>query len=571
VAAQNYRGRYGRDPPPNFDHWYNFARLHDSLVIDDFDNIYNDVLPFWSLPPVKIRGRTFEAIANPWNNIGGIMIRGGTVMVCAGTPATHNWMMNGTAEMIKPFAQWLPDMDLAFNLNDEGRVAIPHESFQPILQTAIETFRAPTSTGQTFSPFYFRNWPPIPENPISMTRFFERSWHPTWSEFGSTTCPPDSPARNHYSWDFSRTNPSYLSPHTYHTYLSNYSLSFSTCHQPDLAHLHGLHMSPAAFKGTYNLVPVFSQSKAGGFNDIRYPSAWNYVGRESTIYAPDNTYPDPPFSKKERTLFWRGGTTEGVSAFETGSWQGMARQRMVWLFENANDKDAVGHVIHLPTKSRISSPEGESTYSPIFVRPSTFNSHLNTNISLHIPTSISRCADSSCNTQHREFSAGRYRPIDFQEHWRYKYLLDMDGAGFSGRFLPFLQSGSVVLKMGVVREWWEGRVWAWRDFVPLDIRGHEVGGVVAFLGGWWRSADAAKVARMNQGASDDDDDGRSQDDASGWFVPPRDDLAQAIARQGQHTANTMLRKVDMEIYMFRLLLEWGRVVDDNRDQLGWRE
>jgi len=332
-------------------------------------------------------------------------------------------------------------------------------------------------------------------------------------------------------------------------------------------------MSPAAFKGTYDLVPVFSQSKAGGFNDIRYPSAWNYVGRERTIYAPNSIHPDPPFITKEQTLFWRGGTTEGVSAFETGSWQGMARQRMVWLFGNANDKDGVRHAVHLPTtKSTISSSSNggrQITYGPRSFNPSTFNSHLNTKISLHIPTSISRCADSSCNTQHLEFSADRYQPIDFQEHWRYKYLLDMDGAGFSGRFLPFLQSGSVVFKMGVVREWWEGRLWAWRDFVPLDIRGHEAGGLVAFLGGWRREADAAAI---NQGDSDKDDDAGNVNNAraSHWLMPPRDDLAAKIAQQGQQSANTMLRKVDMEIYMFRLLLEWGRVVDDNRDQLGWR-
>jgi hypothetical protein len=31
----------------------------------------------------------------------------------------------------------------------------------------------------------------------------------------------------------------------------------------------------------------------------------------------------------------------------------------------------------------------------------------------------------------------------------------------------------------------------------------------------------------------------------------------------------VLRKEDMEIYFFRLLLEWGRLTDDRRDQIGF--
>jgi hypothetical protein len=31
----------------------------------------------------------------------------------------------------------------------------------------------------------------------------------------------------------------------------------------------------------------------------------------------------------------------------------------------------------------------------------------------------------------------------------------------------------------------------------------------------------------------------------------------------------VLRKEDMEIYFFRLLLEWGRLTDDRRDMIGF--
>jgi hypothetical protein len=42
-----------------------------------------------------------------------------------------------------------------------------------------------------------------------------------------------------------------------------------------------------------------------------------------------------------------------------------------------------------------------------------------------------------------------------------------------------------------------------------------------------------------------------------------------IAEEGREWAGKVLRKEDMEIYMFRLLLEWGRVVNDRREEIGF--
>ncbi|PMD29110.1 glycosyltransferase family 90 protein, partial [Hyaloscypha variabilis F] len=42
-----------------------------------------------------------------------------------------------------------------------------------------------------------------------------------------------------------------------------------------------------------------------------------------------------------------------------------------------------------------------------------------------------------------------------------------------------------------------------------------------------------------------------------------------IAEDGRQWAGRVLRKEDMEVYMFRLLLECGRIVDDRRQELGF--
>ena len=42
-----------------------------------------------------------------------------------------------------------------------------------------------------------------------------------------------------------------------------------------------------------------------------------------------------------------------------------------------------------------------------------------------------------------------------------------------------------------------------------------------------------------------------------------------IAERGRVWAGKVLRKEDMEVYLFRLLLEWGRLTDDGREGLGF--
>ena len=43
----------------------------------------------------------------------------------------------------------------------------------------------------------------------------------------------------------------------------------------------------------------------------------------------------------------------------------------------------------------------------------------------------------------------------------------------------------------------------------------------------------------------------------------------ALADEGRIWADQVLRREDMALYMWRLILEWARVCDDKRDVLGW--
>lgn len=93
-AVKEYKSRYGIQPPPNFDKWYEFAKEHSSMIIDDYDQIWDDLRPFWALQPGQIRAETNRILSNSWNEIAGISIRNGNATVSPHvTPASHRWMV----------------------------------------------------------------------------------------------------------------------------------------------------------------------------------------------------------------------------------------------------------------------------------------------------------------------------------------------------------------------------------------------------------------------------------------------------------------------------------------------
>jgi hypothetical protein len=75
AAVEEYHLRYGRPPPPGFDAWFKFATERDSKVIDEYDQIVEDLRPFWGIEPSVLRERVARVASNPWNNVGQISVR----------------------------------------------------------------------------------------------------------------------------------------------------------------------------------------------------------------------------------------------------------------------------------------------------------------------------------------------------------------------------------------------------------------------------------------------------------------------------------------------------------------
>ena len=70
-TVATYKQKYGRNPPPGFDVWWEYARNRSTLILDEYDQIFEDVHPFYSLPAEAIRKQTWEMVSNPWNEISG--------------------------------------------------------------------------------------------------------------------------------------------------------------------------------------------------------------------------------------------------------------------------------------------------------------------------------------------------------------------------------------------------------------------------------------------------------------------------------------------------------------------
>ncbi|KAL4802666.1 hypothetical protein BDV18DRAFT_146272 [Aspergillus unguis] len=533
-AVQQYTARYNQYPPPGFDKWYDYAVSKSSVTIDEYDDIYANLLPFRGLEPKEIRSMTQKLATNPFNDIGALSIRNGTVRIQEGIKPTHAWMVQSAGKMIEKFSEHLPDMDLAFNIDDEPRVIVPWERVAELEHRArAQPLPPDDDISNEWSSERNETWAPIePADQTPEPMFIDHSFQEIWDPFVAPACPPGSMARSQRIWDKNNLCLGCIRPHSMGQFpTTDWGVTSDVCHQPDLAYMHGLFVSPATFRITQELLPVFSQSSTSVFRDIVFPSPWNYV--DKITYGPSEEHPDPMYTDKENTLFWIGSTTEGVS--REGRWKGMPRQRLAHLVNN----NTYNHVsVLLPT-------EEPKTYSYQIFDGLAPSEVLGLNASVSVTDPIVRCRDEDCDDQTKEFNPGGR--VDFQDHWQYRYLFDADGAGFSGRFIPFLQSRSLPFKTGLFRQWFDSRVIPWLHYVPIDIRLHGLWSTLAYFGGVDATVDGHEIVMKRH-----DIQGR-------W-----------IAEEGRKWAETALRKEDMEIYFFRLLLEWGRLTDDRRDTLGFK-
>ncbi|KKK19044.1 hypothetical protein AOCH_004186 [Aspergillus ochraceoroseus] len=507
-AVKEYRRRYGLHPPPHFDKWFIFAQSRGVQLIDEYDTIYETLLPFWALAPETIRARAREALGYD-NSLLGILIRDGKVSLAeGGLTEEQTWQRVATLGMMKEFVQYLPDLDLVFNAHDEPRVILPSEDLQRLVayakDHAIPTAFQTTSIVNEWSdrPSDLNRGDRIDE--VRTTRFNRFSHQPAWTS-SRMSCPVESPVR---SLDENAPDNTDRYAHGDLGFIYNTSAFSDICNAPSLRYTYGFFDRPNVFAVVHDLFPVFSQSKISSFQDILYPSPWYWAKKVPYVGEKDVSWED-----KTDKLYWRGSTTGGYS--RGGGWRRQHRQLMVGNINALNTAEILsrGENGHWGRK-QVSRQEYHALFDVQF-------------------TSIGQCDAHDCAAQREFFNVSE--PAGQQEAWGYKYLIDIDGNAFSGRYHAFLESNSLVCKVALFREWHDERIKPWVHYVPLSFRGDEF------------------VETMRYFVSED----------AGRTAGPR------LAQNGQEWAQRSLRNEDMEVWFFRVLLEYGRLVDDNRDNLGF--
>lgn len=130
AAAARYRERRGRHPPPGFQVWFEFAKQHNGLMVEEFfDQIHHDLSPFWGVEPRQIRreSKNFEMTIN---------IRNGSASAGSDWPWTQIWL-----NLTQTIEGFLPDMDMALNAMDEPRLVVPWEKINEYMEAEKKSRR----------------------------------------------------------------------------------------------------------------------------------------------------------------------------------------------------------------------------------------------------------------------------------------------------------------------------------------------------------------------------------------------------------------------------------------------
>ena len=497
-AVAEYKRRYGIPPPPNFDKWWAFAQSKNTQLPDEFDTIHELITPFWGLKPKTTRDRASEALGFKDNNLMALQIREGKVTHVQGA---SEWQREATVGMMKPFVEFLPDMDLAFNVHDEPRVVVPYDDMQRLVERA-KSVNMPAANKVTHPKNQFTKNPQglndgTKIDEVKTTRFNVFAHQPTWTH-SRMSCPPESPSRileedERYDAE-SQFGLGELG------FVYNWTAMSDICLSPSLSSSHGFFDRPNAFNIVHDLFPIFSQSKMSSYADILYPSPWYWY--DKVKYEEDK---DPQWTEKQDQLYWRGSTTGGYS--RAGGWRRQHRQRFVQKI-NAGDQAKI-----LENKGSEASPDWEVKEVPrgdYKDAMSVFFSH------------IGQCDKGDCDAQKEFFEVQKYAPQE--DAFKYKYVLDIDGNAFSGRFVAFLKSRSLVYKWAIFREWHFEWLRPWVHYIPLSLRGDEWLEAVRFFA----QSDGNLIGKKE---------------------------GERIAMQGRDWADKVLRHEDMEVWFFRLLLE----------------
>ena len=510
-TVSKYRNKYGRHPPPGFKDWYRFARKKNVHNIDDFEQIMDDLRPFWAIEPRVLRNLAANMARHEDQGVATIHIRDHKVV----KESNGSWRSETLVTLINKFIKFIPDIDIAMNRLDQPRVVVEWDTMQEHLKTEMETRQAPPEVMDEFT--------------SKMSDLYNISgaddkhteedpgWYPAhgkqYMEIARTACPPESHAvrLETDTADIEGTYKNRLGG-----IITNFNRSSDLCTVgPEIQDKHGFLFSSSTVIATKRLVPIFGECKVNVNSDILFPANMYWKHDDRYDYSPKH---DVAWDRKRDTMLWRGVTSGGTQIAE--NWRRMHRQRLVMYL---NGTEMEGQEVRILTEQ----PEKRGEYENYRqFHPSQFASN-HTDVGF---TEAWGCIP-DCGFYDNVWTLKEQIPLP--EQFKSKFLVDVDGHSFSGRWRAFLESKSLGVKATIFREWHDSRLFAWRHFVPLDNRYDDVYSILTYFLGVGQPPGAEKTDEKA-------------------YVARHDVEAKRIADQGSEWAKKVLRRDDIEVRLSAL-------------------
>jgi len=518
-AASRYRERRGRHPPPGFDKWFSAAREKGAIVVEDFfDRIYHDINPFWAIDPKTLR-RMIEDEEHL------IRVRDGKAwFISHHLELRQPWVQRWT-ELVQEMMPNLPDLDMILNVMDETRVLVPWEKIAEYVaeeQRQREIFD-PSEASTEYTKY--RDGPDPKEPPIKVDWIHDQL-NQYWDHY-RVTCPPDTPGRNVSSLTGLQTPPTYpAGPMTYTVdgFIKNFTQASDPCLQPHLRGMHGTFIESVSMGTSHSLYPIFGGCKLPGNNELLIPAGM--ILDSYDLFSGGESHGGDWAHKKDE-LVWRGVASGGRHKKE--NWWGFQRLRFMQMMNGT-------------TVSLLE--DGNEDAAPTFRLPASLE-HLTqaqkkgklgewissiSNVGFTDYVCFPKQEDKGCF--YLEPYTALQEPIHMKNQYDYKFLPDIDGNSYSGRFRAFMRSTSLVLKSTIYSEWHDDRLVPWIHFVPFDNTFVDIYAIIEYY--------------LNH-----------------------DDEARKTATESREWAEKVMRREDMMLYVWRLLLEYARVMDPSRDRLAF--
>ncbi|EKJ69746.1 hypothetical protein FPSE_10062 [Fusarium pseudograminearum CS3096] len=286
AAVAEYKRRYHIDPPPGFKDWFQFARHHESPIIDEFDMISSSISPFLKLSGQDVAEAMNQLYKTSRSEVWFCEFVGRTSEMKCKHPHRsydrhYSLLFN---RLLHNLPGVLPNVKLLINHFDEPRMMIP------------------LAKGDG-------------EKHLTLTNMAQQ---PTW-DILTKSCSATKVRTNERIHGL--------------PFVQDHLVNSDLCKHPEYKHLQGAFVSPQTFPLIEGLVPVLSTGAYSTMGDILFPSP-AYIEKE---FQYDSSR-DMLWSKKKDNLYWRGSTTGGHA--HDGRWRDFQRQRFVGMTQN------LGHQKH---------------------------------------------------------------------------------------------------------------------------------------------------------------------------------------------------------------------------------